>query len=503
MIPSDTTDIIIAESTHAGETGKNNEDRSVVGAFRDSASAAEIVTLAMVADGIGGHAAGEIASDLAVRSVYDHLLRGDSRAPLAVLEAALLAANNAIYERSRSEAQLAGMGSTAVVALLVGRKLYVAHVGDSRIYLIRGDRIQQLSVDHTWVQEAISAGLLSKEEARKHPNRHVIRRYLGHDLDTNPVDLTFQLADRESPEKMEQNQGVALQPGDKLLLCSDGLTDLVEDDEIRAAVNQNAPQAATEKLILLARQRGGFDNITIVLVEIPGLAAPQKAAATTLLSKPAPAPARRPKRRSRALVIGMIVVGVILVVAALVGAGALIYFNQAGLLAAPTVPLPTAMPTEQPLATAGVVLPPGDAATASDMPEASQTPTVSPSPTETPTETATGEPEAIITVNTDAVVRRGPDPEALELGVLLAGESARVRGRDGDGLWWYIEYPDGTASRGWVAQLVTTLSGDVSLIPVVNPEGTPVFTPGRSPTPSQEAGAASGPPPGQSATPQG
>ncbi len=164
MIPSDTTDLIVAQSTHAGETGKNNEDRAVVGAFRAGAAAAGAVTLAMVADGIGGHAAGEIASDLAVRNVYDHLAQGDARDPLGSLQAALLTANQAIYERSRSEPQLQGMGSTAVVALIVGRRLYAAHVGDSRMYLIHGGSIQQLTIDHTWVQEAISAGLLSRAD---------------------------------------------------------------------------------------------------------------------------------------------------------------------------------------------------------------------------------------------------------------------------------------------------------------------------------------------------
>ncbi len=466
MIPSETTDLITAQSTHEGETGKNNEDRLIVGAFRENASRAETVTLAMVADGIGGHAAGEIASDLAVRTVYEFLEKApDSRDPLGVLQSALLAANQAIYERSRSEPQLAGMGSTAVVALIVGRRLFVAHVGDSRMYLIREGRIRQLTVDHTWVQEAISAGLLTPDDARKHPNRHVIRRYLGHNLDTNPVDLGVQLVVGEAPEHMTRNQGMTLQDGDMLLLCSDGLTDLVEDDEILSAVLDHSPQEATDQLVLLARQRGGFDNITIVLVKAP---ARPGGAAPTRLSPAAAASGKRQPRRSRTLVVGVVVAAVLLLlVAAGVVAGLLYFQGQAAPAPTPTPVLPTDPPP-----TAGAALPPGDTPTETPVPTDTPAPTATTAATETATLEATA-PDAYVTANNSATIRYGPDPVAAIVGELAPGETAVVHGRDADGRWWYIEYPAGTASRGWVFRTAVTLTGLVDDIPVVDALGTP------------------------------
>jgi protein phosphatase len=492
MIPSETTDLIVAQNTHAGETGKNNEDRAVVAAFRESQDATEVVTLAMVADGIGGHAAGEIASDLAVRSAYDHLARAEALDPLGTLQAALLAANQAIYERSHTEANLQGMGSTAVVALIVGRRLYVAHVADSRMYLIRNGAIQQLTVDHTWVQEAISAGLLTREEARKHPNRHVIRRYLGHNLESNPVDLTVQYAPGETLEQMERNQGALLQPGDMLLLCSDGLTDLVEDDEILSLVTENEPQAATEQLVLLARKRGGFDNITVILLEVPQppVLAAAPAAPTRLAATPP-----RPRRRRSVLAVGLVglaaVVGLLAVAAVVV----VFFMNQGQLAASPPTEAPAAA-TEaaepiEPEVTVGAALPPGDAS-ATATPEPNPSPAVA-TVTAAPSEAASASPTAqpFITINAEAAVRAGPSPNATELGVLLPDSTVKVFGRDPDGLWWFVEFPQGTASRGWVFRNVTTLTGAIRDIPIVNSEGTPL-----APAAESEDSA----PPGQSAT---
>src|SRR3990172_5046815 len=160
------------------------------------------------------------------------------------------------------------MSTTGACAWVIGNRLYIASVGDSRIYLLRGDRIRQITIDHTWVQEAISSGVLSLEQARDHPNSHVIRRHLGSSQPVAP-DFRLRLRDDEDDLRAEANQGLPLGPGDQILICSDGLTDLVEDGEIAAMLRSGKPDRALGDLVELANQRGGHDNITMVLLEVP------------------------------------------------------------------------------------------------------------------------------------------------------------------------------------------------------------------------------------------
>jgi protein phosphatase len=162
------------------------------------------------------------------------------------------------------------MGTTCSAAIIANQRLYMAYVGDSRIFLIRNGTLRQISIDHTWVQEAIDHGILTKVEARKHPNRHVVRRHLGAGHDPTP-DLRLRLSDSEKPEDSRQNQGLPLNPGDIVLLSSDGMTDLVEDPEILAAFDGHTPQQAIDALVLMARQRGGYDNITVTALMVPQL----------------------------------------------------------------------------------------------------------------------------------------------------------------------------------------------------------------------------------------
>jgi protein phosphatase len=150
-----------------------------------------------------------------------------------------------------------------------GNQLYTATVGDSRIYLARGGSIRQLSVDHTWVQEALEMGVLHPDQVNGHPNAHVIRRYLG-SPEPPEVDLRMRLARNEADSQAVANQGVQLRPGDRLLLCSDGLTDLVSDAEILAILQRTPLSHATEALTALANQRGGHDNITIITAQVKG-----------------------------------------------------------------------------------------------------------------------------------------------------------------------------------------------------------------------------------------
>jgi protein phosphatase len=266
MLPATQSDLILAHGTHPGETGKNNEDSYGLAFFRSEEG--EPVTLAIVADGVGGNRAGEVASDLAVQIVIKTLEESTGRDYGAMLELAVVHAAHEIADRSRSDAGLQGMATTCAVALVAGRRLYTAYVGDSRLYLIHNETIRQTSVDHTWVQEAIEAGVLTREEARHSQNKRVLRRSLGKDPNVKP-DFRLRLYDSESHEQAERNQGFQLEPGDIVLICSDGLTEVVEPEEIFSALGGHELQAAVDEMIALARSRGGPDNITVVVLKVP------------------------------------------------------------------------------------------------------------------------------------------------------------------------------------------------------------------------------------------
>ncbi|MBK9006271.1 MAG: Serine/threonine phosphatase stp [Anaerolineales bacterium] len=259
----------VEAQTHAGMTGKNNEDRYAVASFVLAGSERTPSLFAVLADGIGGHRAGEVAAELAVNHIVDVVAKSDGHQVRRTLEDAVADASNAIAAHSASNDNLKGMGSTCATVWIVGDRLYTASVGDSRIYLLRGGKIQQLSVDHTWIQEALEKNIITPETAREHPNVHVIRRYLGSAVPPE-ADFRLKLSKEDNDEQAEAHQGVRLQPNDVVLLCSDGLTDLVWNDEILETVNSkpNLKEGAGA-LIALANSRGGHDNITVVLVSIP------------------------------------------------------------------------------------------------------------------------------------------------------------------------------------------------------------------------------------------
>lgn len=259
----------VEAQTHAGMTGKNNEDRYAVASFVLAGSERTPSLFAVLADGIGGHRAGEVAAELAVNHIVDVVAKSDGHQVRRTLEDAVADASNAIAAHSASNDNLKGMGSTCATVWIVGDRLYTASVGDSRIYLLRGGKIQQLSVDHTWIQEALEKNIITPETAREHPNVHVIRRYLGSAVPPE-ADFRLKLSKEDNDEQAEARQGVKLQPNDVVLLCSDGLTDLVWNDEILETVNSkpNLKEGAGA-LIALANSRGGHDNITVVLISIP------------------------------------------------------------------------------------------------------------------------------------------------------------------------------------------------------------------------------------------
>ena len=271
MIRTTLAHVHVAALSHAGMSGKNNEDRYAVSSFQLSADDPRPSVFAIVADGIGGHRAGEVAAELAVNYVGMHVAESNAKKPIKILENAIHDASQAIASHSAGKDDEQGMGATCACAWIIENRLFTAYVGDSRIYLLRGKFIQRLTIDHTWVQEAFEKGIISAEQMRDHPNVHVIRRHLG-GLKLPDVDFRLRIDNEETEEESVNNQGFHLQPGDTILMCTDGLTDLVWDDEIQKTIrSQKDLKSGAEALVMLANQRGGHDNITVVLLAMPRL----------------------------------------------------------------------------------------------------------------------------------------------------------------------------------------------------------------------------------------
>jgi PPM family protein phosphatase len=208
----------------------------------------------IVADGMGGHAGGEEASKIATRQIQAHLVENwHSPEPDAkLLEKALWQANEGILQDQQNHPERADMGTTIVVVIFRNPEApWCAHVGDSRLYRLRGSQLEQITEDHTWVARAIKVGDITAEEARVHPFRHVLSRCLGREdlsqVDVKPLDVKL---------------------GDRLLLCSDGLTEELVDQKIAECLH-NIPmlEKASLSLIEAAKDQGGHDNITVVIVE--------------------------------------------------------------------------------------------------------------------------------------------------------------------------------------------------------------------------------------------
>ena len=260
-----------------------------------------------VADGMGGAQAGEVASQLAAESVREQG-QGGLAAPEQVIEL-IRAANRRVYSYSSENASARGMGTTMTVAMVAGDGVVIGHVGDSRAYLLRDDKLTQLTQDHSLVAELIRSGRLSPEEAETHPQRSVITRALGTDPEVE-VDL-FSLAAKDR---------------DLYLLCSDGLTSMVADEEMERLLvdSRDDLDAATRELIEAANQAGGEDNISVVLFELEVTAVPEEESdvaktLTEIDAVPAlrvePEEPRRSRRPPRAVLLGMTVAFLIALVA--------------------------------------------------------------------------------------------------------------------------------------------------------------------------------------------
>jgi protein phosphatase len=271
MIRSSLAHLHIAAISHPGLGGKNNEDRYSVSSFHLSKEDPRPSVFAVICDGIGGHRAGEVAAELAVNFISQGVAVSTPRKPLKILEAAIEDASQAIAAHSAGKSDQQGMGATCACAWVIENKLYTAHVGDSRIYLLRGTRIRRLTKDHTWIQEAMDKGILTAEQARDHPNAHVIRRHLG-SIQLPEVDFRMFLETDETDEEAIRNQGFEMEAADTVLVCSDGLTDLVDDDQILKTIRASRDfKASAEALVELANQRGGHDNISVIILSMPRL----------------------------------------------------------------------------------------------------------------------------------------------------------------------------------------------------------------------------------------
>lgn len=267
MKPIDKPHLAVGALSHPGERRDHNEDRYSVTAYQRDRDGMPSL-LAVVADGIGGHQAGEVAAEMTVEHIVEAVARSPGDHPLDTLREAVTEAAIAVHEASTTDPRREGMGSTVAIAWILGDRLFITYVGDSRIYLLRGDRLLQISNDHTWVQEAVEHKIISPEEAQDHPHSHVLRRHIGGEEPPEP-DQRLRISGDSDESGSPSNQGLKLHQGDRMLLCSDGLTDLVEDEEIADVLGAAAPDQATERLVAIARERGGHDNITAVALEVP------------------------------------------------------------------------------------------------------------------------------------------------------------------------------------------------------------------------------------------
>ncbi len=248
--------IAASGQTDVGQKRDHNEDSFLVD---------EDLRLFVVADGMGGHAGGGTASRLAVETIQASMRAAHAADPdlfaraarleesplREVLRDAVESACASIYRAAQSDPSLAGMGTTVTAAIVSGPNAFVAHVGDSRCYLARHGHIYQVSEDHSLVNEQLKAGAITPDEARHSRFKNIITRSVGFEADV-AVDM----------------MGVEVEPGDRLVICCDGLSNLVEDDEILSIATSCALDEAPRRLIDLANERGGDDNITVIVVHV-------------------------------------------------------------------------------------------------------------------------------------------------------------------------------------------------------------------------------------------
>lgn len=233
--------------TDVGQRRKMNQDY----VFASEYPVGSLPNLFIVADGMGGHKAGDYASRFVTNTVKELIENSDETDPIHLIESAIQKSNVLLREEAVKREELWGMGTTIVVTTIIDGTAFTANVGDSRLYLIGDAGMKQITQDHSLVEEMVRLGQLTKEEARMHPDKNIITRAIGASKTVQVDFFEFDLAQ-----------------GDKILMCSDGLTNMVEDSEIEAIVQNGAPigERATQ-LINAANDHGGKDNIAVILVE--------------------------------------------------------------------------------------------------------------------------------------------------------------------------------------------------------------------------------------------
>jgi len=478
--------------------------------------------LYIVADGMGGHNAGEVASRMAVDAISEEYYRDETGDITASLQQAVETANQRIHDRAKEVETEAGMGSTVVAAVIRGDELHIAHVGDSRIYLVRAGKITQLTADHSWVGEQLAAKLITPEQARTHPYRNLVSRSLG-----------------IKPEVEVDIDRRRVREGDIVVLCSDGLSGPVTDEQILRTVTGFDPEEACEELVRQANEAGGPDNITAVVIRVEkvvpvtaGGAVPAREAVLggreRERSEPPAKAAAAPRREFLPLLTALAAV------AALVGfllAGLLwlqtrelrernqaltAQMEQTGtaLAAVPTAPsepspavtapqpaqvytetpAPTAtftpepVPTETPVPpTLPPTLPPTDTPVPTTPPTATLTPTTSPSLTPSPTLTPTGTTASTVLPSgtpavvptfwlevkpgiSDVQVRTGPGTLYGSLGEVNAGDRLNVIGKHPSTNWLKVCCVGPNKDiEGWLlaAEAWVTVSVRLNELPVV------------------------------------
>ena len=234
--------------TDIGEKRKLNQDY----VFASEKPLGNLPNIFIVADGMGGHNAGDYASKYTVETMRKEIERSFEKSPVRILEKAITAANDHIRQKAREDETLSGMGTTVVAAICLNEKyLEVANVGDSRLYVVNDRKIEQITRDHSLVEEMVRMGGIDRESARSHPDKNIITRAIGA-KDTVDVDFFH----------------VELEPGDMVLMCSDGLTNMLEDEEIHMIMeSQESVEEKAEELVKAANNNGGKDNITVLIIE--------------------------------------------------------------------------------------------------------------------------------------------------------------------------------------------------------------------------------------------
>ncbi|MCI6552523.1 MAG: Stp1/IreP family PP2C-type Ser/Thr phosphatase [Lachnospiraceae bacterium] len=234
--------------TDIGRVRKLNQDY----VFASEQALGNLPNLFIVADGMGGHNAGDYASKHAVEIMKAEIERSFEKSPVKILRKAIQAANDYIRQKAGEDESLRGMGTTVVAATCLGdRYLEVANVGDSRLYIVSNDKIEQITRDHSLVEEMVRMGGIDRESARIHPDKNIITRAVGVEA---AVEADF--------------YNVELERGDTVLLCSDGLTNMLEDEEIRMIMgSREGVEEKAEELVRAANDNGGRDNIAVIIIE--------------------------------------------------------------------------------------------------------------------------------------------------------------------------------------------------------------------------------------------